>query len=198
MTAGPSRSILAISGSLRRNGYNHWLLQCAALSAPAGIHLDVYDALSHVPLFDEDMEAATQGGPDAVYRLRAAVDAADGVLIATPEYNQSIPGVLKNAIDWLSRPAPELVLRGKPVAIIGATQGRWGTRLAQAALRQTLAATESLIMPSPMLFVGNAESQFDYKGHLRDASTQQSLCTFMNAFAQWLDYVEPRPVRGVA
>src|SRR5581483_11429227 len=89
-----------------------------------------------LPLFDEDLEPATLGGPDAVRQLRAQVAAGDGLLIATPEYNQSLPGVLKNAIDWLSRPWPDEVLAGKPVAVIGASSGRWGARLAQAALRQ--------------------------------------------------------------
>lgn len=194
----PFRHVLALAGSLRRNGYNRRLLQAAARCAPAGTHVDIYDALSDVPLFDEDLEAATHGGPDAVCRLRTAIDAADGLLIATPEYNQSLPGVLKNAIDWVSRPAPEEVLLGKPAAIIGATPGRWGTRLAQAALRHTLAATESRVMPSPMLFVGNAELLFDPEGHLHDVGTLASLRAFMNAFAQWIEHTGAHPARGAA
>src|SRR5215470_5003951 len=92
-----SYKVLALPGSLRRNGYNRRLLQTAAHIAPAGLQIDVFDGLAGVPLFDEDLESATHGGPDGVRSLRAAVAAADGVLIATPEYNQSIPGVLKNA-----------------------------------------------------------------------------------------------------
>src|ERR1041385_5528316 len=99
--------ILALPGSLRRNGYNRRLLEAAARVAPAVLTLQVYAALADIPLFDEDLEVATHGGPDSVRLLRSAVAAADGILIATPEYNQSLPGVLKNAIDWLSRPAPD-------------------------------------------------------------------------------------------
>lgn len=193
-----SHYILALSGSLRRSSYNRRLLEAAARCAPTGTRVNLYDALSDVPLFDEDMEAATHGGPEAICRLRAAIEAADGLLIATPEYNQSFPGVLKNAIDWLSRPAPKEVLLGKPIAIAGATPGRWGTRLAQAALRQTLTATESLVMPSPMLFVGSVESMFDAEGYLHDVATLTSLRAFMTAFSQWIEHVGSKSLRRVA
>lgn len=192
------RRILALPGSLRRNGYNRRLLQAAASCAPAGLHVDVYDALSAVPLFDEDLEAGIHGGADGVAHLRAAIDIADGLLIATPEYNQSIPGVLKNAIDWLSRPAPEEALLGKPIAIMGATPGRWGTRLAQAALRQTLSATGAVVMPAPTLFIANAESQLCADGELRDAAMLTTLRAFMNGFADWLDRVDTRSVHAAA
>ena len=186
--------ILALSGSLRRDSFNRRLLQAAARLAPSGMQIDVSDALAGVPLFDEDLESATGGGPEGVWRLRAAVATADGVLIATPEYNQSLPGVLKNAIDWLSRPAPEEVLAGKPVAIVGASSGRWGTRLAQAALRQTLAATESRVMPAPMLFVRDAAQRFDATdGQLRDAATLESLQTLLQAFAGWIGALARTP-----
>src|ERR687886_1113837 len=107
------------------------MLGAAAGCAPPAMSVELFDSLAAVPLFDEDLEQATAGGPDAVRRLRARVAAADGLLIATPEYNQSMPGVLKNAIDWLSRPPDEMLAR-KPIAIIGASGGSWGTRLAQA------------------------------------------------------------------
>ena len=194
----PSHNILALSGSLRRGSYNRRLLEAAARCAPTGTQVSLYDALSDVPLFDEDMEATAHGGPEAICHLRAEIDAADGLLIATPEYNQSFPGVLKNAVDWLSRPAPKEVLLGKPIAIIGATPGRWGTRLAQAALRQTLTATESLVMPSPMLFVGGAEGMFDADGHLYDVATLTSLRAFMTAFAQWIEHVGSKRLTRVA
>lgn len=192
------RRILALPGSLRRNGYNRKLLQAAVICAPAGLHVDVYDALSAVPLFDEDLEAATHGGPDGVAHLRAAIGIADGLLIATPEYNQSIPGVLKNAIDWLSRPAPEEALLGKPIAIMGATPGRWGTRLAQTALRQTLSATGGVVMPAPTLFIDNAESQLGADCELCDAALLTTLRAFMNGFADWLDRVDTRSVHAAA
>lgn len=178
--------ILAIAGSLRRASFNRRLLDAAKSLAPDGMRMDIYPALASIPLFDEDLEAKTGGGPDAVRGLRAAVARADGLLIATPEYNQSIPGVLKNVIDWLSRPAPVEVLVGKPVAILGATSGRWGTRLAQAALRQVLTATECVVMPTPSLFVRDAESLFDAGGALRDANTIASLRSLLAAYSDGL------------
>jgi chromate reductase len=158
------RTVLAVAGSLRRDSFNRRLLEAAKQNAPSSLNLTLYDGLGGVPLFNEDLEQATHGGPEEVRLLRDAVAAADGLLIATPEYNQSIPGVLKNVIDWLSRPAPEEVLVGKPVSIIGASGGRWGTRLAQAALRQVLTATESIVMPQPAVFVREAAQQFDRSG----------------------------------
>ncbi|MEO7758198.1 MAG: NADPH-dependent FMN reductase [Dokdonella sp.] len=193
-----SRHILALAGSLHRNGYNQRLLENAARIAPAGLGIEVYTALSAVPPFDEDLEAASGDGPDGVRHLRHAVAAADGVLIATPEYNQSLPGVLKNAIDWLSRPAPEEVLSGKPIAIMGASPGRWGTRLAQAALRQVLAATESAVMPAPMLFMRDAALAFDADGQLVDAATLASLRNLLDAFDRWIDHAGAVPQRPAA
>jgi len=194
-----SIQVLAIAGSLRRNSYNRRLIEAAARVAPAHMQVHVYADLAHVPLFDEDVEHATPGGPEGVRRLRGAIAGADGVLIATPEYNQSLPGVLKNTIDWLSRPAPQEVLLRKPIAVLGASPGRWGTRLAQAALRQVLAATESLVMPAPMLFVRDAAQQFDADGNLHDRATLESLRALLSAFARWIEqasavaHLEARP-----
>lgn len=166
-------NILAIPGSLRRDSLNRRLLQAAAALAPSTMRIHLYDDLSSIPLFNEDTEAQMQSvGP--VRALREAVAAADGVLIATPEYNQSIPGVLKNTIDWLSRPAPEEVLIGKPVAVIGASGGRWGTRLAQAALRQTLFATEAIVLPGPALYLAGGSDAFEGAG-LADAANRATL-----------------------
>jgi chromate reductase, NAD(P)H dehydrogenase (quinone) len=165
--------ILAIPGSLRRDSLNRRLLQAAASLAPPAMRIHLYDGLASIPLFNEDTEAEMHAaGP--VRTLREAVAAADGVLIATPEYNQSIPGVLKNAIDWLSRPAPEEVLIGKPVAVVGASGGRWGTRLAQAALRQTLFATEAVVLPGPALYLAGGSAAFDDAG-LADAAQRATL-----------------------
>lgn len=186
------RSVLGIAGSLRRGSYNRMLLEAARGVAPAGVDLAVYERLGSIPLFDEDLESATDGGPDEVRRLRAEVAAADGLLIATPEYNWSIPGVLKNAVDWLSRPGPAEVLLGKPVAIVGASGGRWGTRLSQAALRQVLCATESLVMPQPALFVRNAAEHFDGTGGLRDDALRGQLTGLLLAFAAWIERVAPQ------
>jgi chromate reductase len=177
--------ILAIAGSLRRESHNRRLLRAATELAPAGIRISLYDELAAIPMFDEDLEAATSGGPDCVRRLREAVAASHGLLIATPEYNQSMPGVLKNALDWLSRGTPE-VLAGKPVATIGASAGRWGTRLAQASLRQVLNATESRVMPAPALYLAEAERAFDAHGRLTDARTRQVLESVLAALADWV------------
>lgn len=165
----PLRRVLCLAGSLRRDSWNRRLLQAAVAQAPATLHLDVYDALSAVPLFDEDLERREPAGPAGVQALRAAIAAADGVIIATPEYNHAIPGVLKNALDWLSRDNPEgEVLPEKPVAVLGASSGPWGTRLAQASLRQVLHTCGALVMPSPTLFVANAASRFDAHRTLTD------------------------------
>lgn len=183
------QSILAVPGSLRRGSYNRALLRAAARAAPAGMTVTTYDALASIPPLDEDVDQATGGGPDPVRRLRDQVARAAGLLIATPEYNWSIPGVLKNAIDWLSRPGPEEVLIGKPVALMGASAGRWGTRLAQAALRQILTSTESLVLPGPVLFVRDARQAFDANGELVDAAIREQLAGLLATFSEWIDLV---------
>ena len=138
------------------------------------MRVQFYERLGALPLFDQDCElAALAAGP--VRHLREQVASASALLIATPEYNQSMPGVLKNAIDWLSRPAPDEVLVGKPIALIGASAGRWGTRLAQAALRQVLFATESIVLTGPALYLATAEAAFDAGGHLTDPAALGSL-----------------------
>jgi len=190
--------ILALPGSLRRNGYNRRLLEAAARVAPAGLRVEVYCGLADIPLFDEDLEVATYGGPDSVHLLRSAVAAADGILISTPEYNQSLPGGLKNVIDWLSRPAPDELLAGKPIAITGASAGRWGTRLAQAALRQALPATESQVMPAPMLFVRDAAQLFDGDTGLCDAATLQSIQALLLAFLRWIQCLSEKSTASAA
>jgi chromate reductase len=161
-------------GSLRRDSINRLLLRAAAEMAPADLQIDVYDGLATIPMFDEDSEAlmATTG---PVRALATKVAAADALLIATPEYNHSIPGVLKNAINWLSRGSLGNVLVGKPVAVIGASTGRWGTRLAQAALRQVMFATESTVLIGPAVYLTNGTAAFDTQGYLIDPATRASL-----------------------
>lgn len=130
--------VLGISGSLRRGSFNTTLLRVAAERLPAGAGLTLFERLGEVPPYDEDVDARTE--PAAVRELRQAVREADAVLIATPEYNSSIPGQLKNALDWVSRPAGKSALRGKPVAVVGASTGMFGAVWAQAELRKVLAA----------------------------------------------------------
>lgn len=188
----PTRRVLCLPGSLRRDSWNRRLLQAAVAQAPTTLQLDVYGALATVPLFDEDLEQREAAGPAGVQTLRAAVAAADGLVIATPEYNHAMPGVLKNALDWLSRNSPAGdVLAEKPVAVLGASSGPWGTRLAQASLRQVLHACGALVMPAPTLFVAGAASRFDTDGTLTDPATAQSLQGFMLAFERWMARVAP-------
>ena len=189
-TIAPIHRVLALPGSLRRASYNRLLLDAAAAHAPRSMRIEVYEALREVPLFDEDLEATDPDGPEGVRRLRDAIAAADGLLIATPEYNQSLPGVLKNAIDWLSRDTPRQAspLNGKPVAIVGVTAGRWGTRYAQAALRHTLTATGAVVMPSPMLFVNDAASRLDAERRSYDAGTMESMQRLLEAFDDWIGW----------
>jgi chromate reductase len=199
LVAPPSgHSVLALAGSLRRGSFNRLLLRAARDGAPGSMSVELCDSLESIPLFNEDVEAAQKHGPEPVLQLRRRVRAADGVVIATPEYNQSMPGVLKNLIDWLSRPGPDEVLAGKPVAVMGATPGMWGTRLAQYALRQTLAAVGARVMPEPALYVRNAGALFDGDGTLADSATRAQLGTLMTTFGEWIDLAGPRVNRGAA
>jgi chromate reductase len=172
--------VLAIAGSLRRDSLNRKLVEAAAACAPDGVEVRVYRGLGELPLFNQDLETgAFAAGP--VRELCEQVAAAQGLFIATPEYNHSIPGVLKNAIDWLSRPSSGEVLVGKPVAVVGASAGRWGTRLAQAALRQTLFATESLLVTGPALYLAQTDAPFDSSGRLADAAARRALRQILQA-----------------
>jgi chromate reductase, NAD(P)H dehydrogenase (quinone) len=190
MNTTRQRHVLAVAGSLRRDSINLALLRAAAQLAPACLAVTVFDRLATVPLFNEDVEA--RGLPPGVKAFRDEVAAADGLLISTPEYNHSMPGVLKNAIDWLSRPAPDTVLVGKPVAVVGATTGYWGTRLAQAALRQVLFSTQSLVLQRPGFSARNARDLFDADGQLIDVATTEALRSVMQDFSAWIDLVGPR------
>ena len=136
--------ILAIPGSVRRDSHNARLLRHAAEQAPAGVEIEVWDGLKSIPPYDEDDDGPI--APAAVAELRREIAAADGLLFATPEYNSSIPGVLKNAIDWASRPRAETPLQNKPAAVIGATTGSFGAVWAQAELRKVLASTGARVI----------------------------------------------------
>jgi chromate reductase len=177
--------VLAIAGSLRRGSFNARLVTAASSLAPRGMHIDIYEDLSAVPLFNEDLESPR--APAGVEKLRMAIARCDALLISTPEYNQSLPGVVKNMVDWLSRGEPA-VLENKPVAILGVTVGNWGTRLAQAALRHTLTACGALIMPTPQVYLRDAAQLFDAGGRLTNASAREALGDFLAAFDRWLRY----------
>lgn len=180
--------VLGIATSLRKGSFNAALLDAMAARAPAGLDVTIRRDLTSIPVFNEDLEDG--GGPQAVLDLRAAVAAAHGLIIVTPEYNQSIPGSTKNMVDWLSR-GDERVLDGKAVAIAGATPGPWGTRIAQASLRHTLTACGSLVLPTPQIYVRSAADMFGPDRTLRDERLDASLRKFMHAFAEWVEKVAP-------
>ena len=157
--------ILGISGSLRERSYNTALLRAAAELAPPEAGIEVFD-LSRVPLYNDDVEAA--GDPEPVAALRAAVAEANALLLATPEYNRGTSGVLKNAIDWLSRPPLASVLRWKPVAIMGASSGRGGTKYAQQQVRDALLFPGAVVLEEPVVQVSVAWERFDLDLRLTD------------------------------
>ena len=166
-------AVLGISGSLRRDSYNTKLLRAAGeLVEARGAEFVVFDGLKAVPPYDEDDDV--DQAPAAVSRLREAIDGADAVLVATPEYNSSIPGQLKNAVDWASRPFPTNVLRNKPVAVVGASTGMFGAVWAQADLRKVLAATGARVVEGEVA-VGHAQTRFDDDGRLNDENLAEQL-----------------------
>jgi chromate reductase len=173
-------NVLAISGSLRRDSHNTNLLRSAAELAPDDVELVVWDGLKDVPPFDEDDEASA---PAAVVRMRAAVAGADAILFATPEYNSSIPGQLKNAIDWLSRPSRTAALRNKPVAVVGASMGAFGAVWAQAELRKVLAASGARVIEGDVA-VGHADERFDENGLLIDENLREQLAEVVESLVE--------------
>lgn len=154
--------ILAISGSLRADSWNTTLLRAAAEGLPAGVELVLHESLKAIPPFDEDDEHDPHG---AVRSLREAIRDADALLFATPEYNHSIPGQLKNAVDWASRPSSDPALKGLPAAVVGASTGLFGAVWAQAELRKVLTAAGAKVLDEE-LPVGQAPDQFDGEGRL--------------------------------
>jgi chromate reductase len=156
--------ILGISGSLRRGSHNRRLLRAAGDALPPGVDLVEWEGLAGLPAFDEDLESAP---PEPVQEFLDAVEDADALLIATPEYNASLPGALKNALDWASRPFPDNVLRDKPSAVIGASTGLFGAVWAQAEVRKTLKASGAHVLESE-LPIGMADGAFADDGGLAD------------------------------
>jgi chromate reductase len=162
--------VLAISGSLRRDSHNTALLRAAAELLPPPVELEIFDGLKAVEPYDEDDD--TGAGPGGARHLREAIEAADAILIATPEYNSSIPGQLKNAIDWASRPLRDNALWGKPVAVVGASTGMFGAVWAQAEVRKTTAASGARIVDKD-LPVGHADEAFTDDGRLADPELRE-------------------------
>src|SRR5579871_4534245 len=172
--------VLAISGSLRSSSHNSALLRAAAELVAPGDSLVLWEELRDVPPYDED--ADVEPAPRAVASLRDAVAAADAVLIATPEYNHSIPGALKNALDWASRPYATNPFRSKPVAVIGSSTGIFGAVWAQAEAKKVLAAMGARVLEGE-LAVGQAADRFDDEGNLVDDAVRDQLAALLDSLA---------------
>jgi chromate reductase len=175
--------VLGFAGSLRKTSYNRALLRAAVGLAPEGLEIATFD-LDDIPLYNGDVEA--EGDPEPVVRFKQAIAGADGVLFVTPEYNHGVPGVMKNSVDWASRPPRDAVLQRKPVGIIGASPGITGSARGQSQLRQAFEFTESICMPQPELLVFKAHEKFDAEGNLTDAATGQFLAKYLAAFRDWV------------
>ena len=171
--------VLAISGSLRRESYNTALLRAARDLAPAGVDVELYDGLDAIPAFSEDLEADV---PAAVEDLKRRIAAADAVLVATPEYNGSAPGALKNALDWASRPHGEAPLVAKPAAVIGASKTAYGAKWAQEQIRRALMLSGAMVTDSEL-----AVAQADDKiigGEVVDSATREGLAAVVEELVE--------------
>ena len=173
-------NILGIVGSLRKASYNHSMLKAAQELVPDGAVLDLFE-LQGIPVFDQDEEMAP---PPAVLELKRRILAADAILFATPEYNYSLPGGLKNAIDWASRPYGKSAWIGKPAAVMGASVGTLGTARAQYHLRQILVAQDMPVVSQPEVMIANAAQWFDEKGRLGDEPTRQLIRRLLDALVR--------------
>lgn len=178
--------IFGFAGSLRKGSYNRALLQAASKMMPTNSKLEVFD-LEGIPPFNQDYENQP---PEKVKEFKNKIRSADAILIATPEYNYSIPGVLKNAIDWASRPHGDNALMGKPVAIMGASTGRFGTARAQYHLRQCFVFLDMLPINHPEVMISNAKDIFDEQGKLKDARTEQLVAELIKQLVVWTEKVK--------
>lgn len=176
-----SITILGIAGSLRKASYNRGALRAAQQLAPAGVRIEIFD-LAGIPVFNQDEDAKL---PEKVAQFKASIRAADAILFATPEYNYSIPGVLKNAIDWASRPYGESAWDGKPCAVMGATVGSLGTARAQYHLRQIFVALNMYPLNKPEVLIADASGRFDDQGNLTDQKTKDHIKKLVDALAAW-------------
>lgn len=179
--------LVGLVGSLRSHSYNLGLMEAARELLPPELDLESLP-LGMIPLYNEDIRAG--GFPEPVAELRQKIGAADGVLIATPEYNYSYSGILKNAIDWVSRP-PDQPFLDKPVAIMGASPTLFGTVRAQMHLRQVFIYLDAKLLQRPEIIVPDAAHKFDAAGHLTDPTTRDLLKTWLLAFEQWIRRLTP-------
>lgn len=186
--ATTSLTIAGLAGSLRRESFNRSLLMAAKELAAPRLKIQIL-GISDIPPYNEDLESI--GIPEVVTRLRHQVKAADALLIATPEYNHSVPGVLKNVMDWLSRPSRASALEGKPTALMGASTGMTGTARGQDQVRQSLMFTNSPTLLQPEVLVSYADGKFDASGQLTDEATRKVLVGFLQAFEAWITRFAP-------
>jgi len=174
-------NVLAFCGSLRKGSYNRMALNAAIAMAPQGMRIETAE-IGNLPLFNQDIQ--DKGFPAEVQALAAKVAAADAVLFVTPEYNYSVPGVLKNAIDWISR-VPNQPFNEKPVAMMGASTGRIGTARAQYHLRQSMVFLNAFPLNRPEVMIGPAQEKFDQNGKLADEATGKFIVKLLEALAAW-------------
>ena len=187
-------AILGIAGSLRQASYNRAALRAAERLVPEGARLDIFD-LAGIPLFNQDDE---KNLPPRVVELKRSIRAADAVLLATPEYNYSMPGVLKNAIDWASRPYGDNSWDGKPVALMGASPGSLGTARAQYQLRQLFVALNMPALNRPEVLISNAAERFDEQGNLKDESTGRHIRNLLESLVEWTQQLDRGKRTGAA
>ncbi|HEY2388575.1 MAG TPA: NADPH-dependent FMN reductase [Candidatus Binatia bacterium] len=179
--------VLGVPGSLRKGSHNRALLRAAIELAPAGMTIEIFEGVGALPLYDADVEAG--GDPPAVVAWKSAIAAADALLIVTPEYNYGVPGVLKNAVDWASRPPGNCVLNRKPAALMGGSPGGAGTTRAQLALRQSFVFTDTRTMLQPEVLVSRVHEKIDADGRLTDEPTRKMIRKLLDAFADWAPHV---------
>lgn len=177
--------ILGFAGSLRRGSYNKMALKAAKQLSPKNAEIEVFD-LEGIPPFNQDLE---QTPPARVREFKSKIRGADAILIVTPEYNYSIPGVLKNAIDWASRPYGDNALEGKPVAVMGASIGTIGTARAQYHLRQCFVFLDMHPINDPEVMIGNAQKKFDKDGNLKDEDTKEKIRELIQALIKWTERI---------
>lgn len=176
--------VAGVCGSLREGSLNKGLLRAAVELAPAGMEIQIYTRLGDIPPYNDDV--FQKGDPEPVADLKKFIGGADAILISTPEYNYGVPGVLKNAIDWASRPAGKSALNRKPAAILGCSPGLGGTIRAQHALRQSFVFTETHVMSQPEIKIPSAATLFDPSAKLTDETTRQHVKKFLEAFVVWI------------
>ncbi len=174
-------TVLGIAGSLRKRSYNRAALRAAQQMAPAGSQIEIFD-LDGIPLFSQDEEKMP---PDRVVLFKSRIRASDAILLVTPEYNYSISGIMKNAIDWASRPHGDNAWEGKPVAIMGASGGAFGTVRAQYHLRQILVTLDMKAINRPEVLIANSAEKFDAQGNLTDEKTRGFINKLLEALVAW-------------